>query len=99
MLWILDSTYRIPDPLSVELGLRIPIAAGLRIPGAEFRNPRVKFQNPKPKIPDSMSERLPGLHWWGDSLISYLFSNSLVILFNYLDTTPQAKRRFKSQCL
>ena len=29
--------------------------------------------------------------WW----ISYLFSNSLVILFNYLDTTPQAKRRVK----
>ena len=52
MLWILDSTYMywIPDSLSVELGLRIPIAAGLRIPGAEFRNPRVKFQNPKPKI-------------------------------------------------
>ena len=69
-LWILDSTYRIPDPLSVELGLRIPIAAGLRIPGAEFRNPRVKFQNPKPKIPDSMSERLPRLHWWVDSLTS-----------------------------
>ena len=23
---------------------------------------------------------------------AYLFSNSLVILFNYLDTTPQAKR-------
>ena len=22
-------------------------------------------------------------------------SNSLVLLFNYLDTTPQAKRRFK----
>ena len=57
-------------PLSVELGLRIPVAAGLRIPAAEFRNPRVKFQNPKPKIPDSTSKRLPGLHWWGESLKS-----------------------------
>ena len=35
---------------------------------AEFRIPKVEFQNPKPKIPDSTSKRLPGLHWWGDSL-------------------------------
>ena len=68
----MDSGLQILDSgsLSVEFGLRILIAAGFRIPGDEFRNPRVKYQNPKPKIPDSTSKRLPGLHWWGDSLKS-----------------------------
>ena len=34
--WILDSTELIPDPLSVQLGFRIPLAKISRIPESGF---------------------------------------------------------------
>ena len=34
--WILDSTEWIPDPLSVQLGFRIPLAKIYRIPESGF---------------------------------------------------------------
>ena len=34
--WILDSTEWIPDPLSVQLGFRIPLAKISRIPESGF---------------------------------------------------------------
>ena len=64
--WTPDTGFRIPCQLILDYGLRL--LEGFRIPGTEFRIPRVEFQIPKAKIPDSTSKRLPGLHWWGDSL-------------------------------
>ena len=53
MLWILDSRYWIPDSLSVELGLRIPVAAGFRISGLSSRFQKLNFriQSLKFRIP------------------------------------------------
>ena len=43
--WILDSRYWIPDSLFVELGSRIPIVGGIRIPWAVFGIPHSKAQD------------------------------------------------------
>ena len=46
--WIVDSSYCIPDSLSVELGLRFPIVSGI-----------LDSLNWTPRIPNSTSKNLP----------------------------------------